>query len=136
MKNCALLCAMLVSLCSLVRAQEMKIKEVYRKTITPDYTRYEYVFSITNNTPNRLNVFVDVSLLDAQKKIVDTRFLDFETPEGQTETGSIESDYPPAVAETSGITALFYRLSIRDELQQRTYEKEGEINVPVVHKQG
>ena len=55
MKNCALLCALLLSLCSLVRAQEIKIKEVYRKTITPDYTRYEYVFSITNNTPDRLN---------------------------------------------------------------------------------
>jgi hypothetical protein len=136
MKSCALLCAMLVSLCSLVRAQEIKIKEVYRKTITPDYTRYEYVFSITNNTPNRLNIFVDVSLLDAQKKIVDTRFLDFETPEGQTETGSIESDYPPTVGGTSGIAALFYRLSVRDELQQRTYQKEGEINVPVIHKQG
>jgi hypothetical protein len=136
MKNCALLCALLLSLCSLVRAQEIKIKEVYRRTITPDYTRYEYVFSVKNNTPNRLNVFVDVSLLDAQKKIVETRFLDFETPEGETETGSIESDYPPAVAGTSGITALFYRLSVRDELQQRTYQKEGEINVPVIHKQG
>jgi hypothetical protein len=136
MKHCALLCAMLASLCSLAGAQEIQIKEVYRKTITPDYTRYEYVFSVTNDTPNRLNVFVNVSLLDAQKKIVDTRFLDFETPEGQTETGSIESDYPPAVGGTPGITALFYRLSIRDDLQQKTYQKEGEINVPVIHKQG
>lgn len=136
MKNCAFLCAILVSLCSLAQAQEIKIKEVYRKTITPDYTRYEYVFSVTNNTPNRLNVFVDVSLLDGQKKIVDTRFLDFETPEGQTETGSIESDYPPAGTGTSGITALFYRLSIRDDVQQTTYQKEGKINVPVLHKQG
>src|SRR3984957_4107593 len=136
MINCALLCAMLVTQDAVVRAQKIKIKEVYLKTITPDYTRYEYVFSIPKNTPNRLNIFVDVSLLDAQKKIVDTRFLDFETPEGQTETGSIESDYPPAVGETSGIAALFYRLSIRDELQQRTYQKEGEINVPVIHKQG
>jgi hypothetical protein len=136
MNHCALFSAMLVSLCSLVRGQEIQIKEVYRKTIAPDYTRYEYVFSVTNNTPNRLNVFVDVSLLDAQKKIVETRFLDFETPEGQTETGSIESDYPPAVAGTSGITALFYRLSIRDDVQQTTSQKEGEINVPVIHKQG
>ncbi len=136
MKNCALFCAILVSLCSLARGQEIKIKEVYRKTITPDYTRYEYVFSVTNNTPNRLNVFLDVSLLDAQKKIVDTRFLDFETPEGQTETGSIESDYPPAAAGTSGVAALFYRLSIRDEVQQTSYQKEGELNVPVIHKQG
>jgi hypothetical protein len=138
MKNCALLCVMLVSLCSLIRAQEIeiKIKEVYRKTITPDYTRYEYVFSITNNTPNRLNVFVDVSLLDAQKKIVDTRFLDFQTPEGVTETGSIESDYPPAAAGASGIAALFYRLSVRDDVQLKTYQKEGEIKVPVIHKQG
>jgi hypothetical protein len=136
MKSSALLCAVLVSLGSLAGAQEIQIKEVYRKTITPDYTRYEYVFSITNNTPNRLNVFVNVSLLDAQKKIVDTRFLDFETPEGVTETGSIESDYPPAAAGASGIAALFYRLSVRDDVQLKTYQKEGEIKVPVIHKQG
>ena len=136
MKNRVVLCAILVSLCSLAGGQEIKIKEVYRMTITADYTRYEYVFSITNNTLDRLNLFVDVNLLDPDKKIVDTRFLDFETPEGRTETGSIESDYPPTVAGTSGITASFYKLSIRDEVQQKTYQKEGAINVPVIHKQG
>jgi hypothetical protein len=136
MKSCAVLYALLVSFCSFAGAQEIKIKEVYRKTITPDYTRYEYVFSVTNNTRDRLNLFVDVSLMDSDKKIVETRFLDFETPEGQTETGSIESDYPPAVAGAPGITTLFYRLSIRDQVQQTTYQREGEINVPVIHKQG
>ena len=136
MKRCAILYALLVSFCARPGAQEIKIKEIYRRTITADYTRYEYVFSVTNNTRDRLNLFIDVNLLDSSKNIIDTRFLNFETPEGSTETGSIESDYAPTVSDTSGTTASFYKLSIRDSGRNKAYEVEGTLNVPVIHKQG
>ena len=80
MKRCAILYAFLLSFCAVARAQEIKIKEIYRRTITADYTRYEYVFSVTNRTADRLSLFIDVNLLDSSKKIIDTRFLNFETP--------------------------------------------------------
>ena len=136
MKSCAILYAFLLSFCALARAQEIKIKEIYRRTITADYTRYEYVFSVTNRTADRLSLFIDVNLLDSSKKIIDTRFLNFETPEGLTETSSIESDYAPTVSDTSGKTASFYKLSIRDASRNRNYQEEGDLNVPVIHKQG
>ena len=136
MKRCAILYAFLLSFCALARAQEIKIKEIYRRTITADYTRYEYVFSVTNRTTDRLSLFIDVNLLDSSKKIIDTRFLNFETPEGSTETSSIESDYAPTVAGTSGRTASFYKLSIRDVSRNKNYQEEGDLNVPVIHKQG
>ena len=136
MKSCAILYALLVSLSAVAGAQEIKIKEIYRRTITADYTRYEYVFSVTNNTGDRLNLFIDVNLLDSSKNIIDTRFLNFETREGVTETSSIESDYAPAVSDTSGTTASFYKLSIRDLGRYRDYEEEGDLNVPLIHKQG
>ncbi len=136
MKRCAMLSAVLVSFCALARAQEIKIKEIYRRTITADYTRYEYVFSLTNRTADRLSLFIDVNLLDSSKNIIDTRFLNFETPEGLTQTSSIESDYAPTVFDTSGTTASFYKLSIRDEGRNRNYQQEGDLNVPVIHKQG
>lgn len=136
MKRCAMLSAFLVSFCALARAQEVKIKEIYRRTITADYTRYEYVFSVTNRTADRLSLFIDVNLLDSNKNIIDTRFLDFETPEGLTQTSSIESDYAPTVSDTSGTTASFYKLSIRDVGRNRNYQEAGDLNVPVIHKQG
>ena len=136
MKRCAILYAFLVSFCALARAQEIKIKEIYRRTITADYTRYEYVFSVTNRTVDRLSLFIDVNLLDSSKKIIDTRFLNFETPEGLTETSSIESDYAPTVSDNSGTTASFYKLSIRDVSRNRNYQEEGDLNIPVIHKQG
>lgn len=136
MKRCAILYAFLLSFCALARAQEIKIKEIYRRRITADYTRYEYVFSVTNRTADRLSLFIDVNLLDSNKKIIDTRFLNFETPEGLTEISSIESDYAPTVAGTSGTTASFYKLSIRDVSRNKNYQEEGDLNVPVIHKQG
>ena len=136
MKRCAILYAFLVSFCALARAQEIKIKEIYRRTIAADYTRYEYVFSVTNRTADRLSLFIDVNLLDSSKKIIDTRFLNFETPEGLTETSSIESDYAPTVSDSSGTTASFYKLSIRDVSRNKSYQEEGDLNVPVIHKQG
>ena len=136
MKRCAILYAFLLSFCALARGQEIKIKEIYRRRITADYTRYEYVFSVTNRTADRLSLFIDVNLLDSNKKIIDTRFLNFETPEGLTETSSIESDYAPTVAGTSGTTASFYKLSIRDVSRNRNYQEQGDLNVPVIHKQG
>ena len=136
MKRCAILYAFLLSFCALARAQEIKIKGIYRRTITADYTRYEYVFSVTNRTADRLSLFIDVNLLDSSKKIIDTRFLNFETPEGLTETSSIESDYAPTVSDTSGKTASFYKLSIRDVSRNKNYQEEGDLNVPVIHKQG
>jgi hypothetical protein len=135
-KRYTILYACLVSFCAVAGAQEIKIKEIYRRTITADYTRYEYVFSVTNHTVDRLNLFIDVSLLDSNKKVVDTRFLSFDTPEGMTETGSIESDHPPAAVATSGVTASFYKLAIRDESRNRAYEKKGDLKVPVIHKEG
>jgi hypothetical protein len=136
MKRCAMLSAFLVSFCALARAQEIKIKEIYRRTITADYTRYEYVFSVTNRTADRLSLFIDVNLLDSSKNIIDTRFLGFETPEGLTQTSSIESDCAPTVSGTSGTTASFYKLSIRDMSRNRNYQEEGDLNVPVIHKPG
>ena len=136
MKRCAILYAFLVSFCAVAGAQEIKIKEIYRRTITADYTRYEYVFSVTNRTADRLSLFIDVNLLDSSKNIIDTRFLNFETREGLTETGSIESDYAPTVSGTSGTTASFYKLSIRDVGRNRDYQEKGDLNVPVIHKQG
>ena len=136
MKSCAILYALLVSFCAVAGAQEIKIKEIYRRTITADYTRYEYVFSVTNCTADRLSLFIDVNLLDSSKKIIDTRFLNFETPEGLTETSSIESDYAPTVSDNSPTTASFYKLSIRDVSRNRHYQEEGDLNVPVIHKRG
>jgi len=136
MKSCAILFALLVTFATVAGAQEIKLKEVYRRTITADYTRYEYVFSMTNHTADRLLLFIDVSLLDSGKNIVDTRFLSFETPEGSTQTGSIESDDAPTVSATSGTTASFYKLSIRDAGRNKVYEEKGDINVPVIHKKG
>jgi hypothetical protein len=138
MKRCVILYVVLMSFCALGGAQEIKIKikEIYRRTITSDYTRYEYVFSVTNHTTERLNLFIDVSLLDSGKNILETRFLNFETPEGATETGSIESDYPPTVSATSGTTASFYKLSIRDPALNKVYEQGGDLNVKVIHRQG
>ena len=136
MKSGAILYVFLVSFCAVAGAQEIKIKEIYRRTITADYTRYEYVFSVTNRTGDRLNLFIDVNLLDSSKNIIDTRFLNFETSEGLTETSSIESDYAPTVSGTSGTTASFYKLSIRDLGRHRDYEEEGDLNVPLIHKQG
>jgi hypothetical protein len=136
MKRCAILYTLLVSFCARAGAQEIKIKEIYRRTITADYTRYEYVFSVANRTGDRLNLFIDVNLLDSSKNIIDTRFLNFETPQGLTETSSIESDYAPAVSGTSGTTASFYKLSIRDLGRHRDYEEGGDLNVPLIHKQG
>jgi hypothetical protein len=134
MKRCAVLCVALVGFCVFSGAQEVKIKEIYRRTITADYTRYEYVFSVTNHRADRLSLFIDVSLLDANENILDTRFLNFETPEGATETASIESDYPPTGSATSGATASFYKLSIRDGSLNRAYEQQGNLNVSVIHK--
>jgi hypothetical protein len=136
MKRCAILYILLVTFCARAGAQQIKIKEIYRRTITADYTRYEYVFSLTNRTADRLSLFIDVNLLDASKNIIDTRFLNFETPEGLTETGSIESDCAPTVSDTGGTTASFYKLSIRDSGRNRAYEEAGDLNVPVIHKQG
>lgn len=136
MKRCAVLYACLVCFCALAEAQEVKIKEIYRRTITADYTRYEYVFSVTNRTRDRLSLFIDVNLLNSRKNIIDSRFLNFETPEGLTETSSIESDYAPTVSDTSETTASFYKLSIRDSGRNRTYEEEGNLNVQVIHKKG
>jgi len=136
MKSGAILYAFLVSFCAVAGAQEIKIKEIYRRTITADYTRYEYVFSVTNRSVDGLNLFIDVNLLDSSKNIIDTRFLNFETREGLTETSSIESDYAPTVSGISGTTASFYKLSIRDLGRNRDYEEEGDLNVPLIHKQG
>jgi hypothetical protein len=136
MKIYALLSVFLVSFCALAGAQEIKVKEIYRRTITADYTRYEYVFSLTNRTSDRLSLFIDVNLLDSHKKIIDTRFLNFQTPEGLTETGSIESDYAPTGSGSSGTTASFYRLSIRNSGRNITYQEEGNLNVPVIPKKG
>ena len=73
MKSCAILYVIFLSFCAVAGAQEIKIKEIYRRTITADYTRYEYVFSVTNRTIDRLNLFIDVNLLDSSKNIIDTR---------------------------------------------------------------
>jgi hypothetical protein len=136
MKGWVLVSALILSFCACAGAQEIKIKEIYQKTITPDYTRYEYVFSVTNHTADRLMLFLDVNLMDSAKKIVDTRFLSFETPEGATETASIESDYAPQITGSTGTTVSFYRLTIRDEGFGKVYEKEGDLKVPVIHKRG
>jgi hypothetical protein len=134
MNACAILSALLLSFCALAGAQEIKLKQINRKTISADYTRYEYVFSVTNRTSVGLNLFIDVHLLDSKKNIIDTRFLNFETPGDSTETGSVESDIgPTAGSGTPGPTASFYKLSIRDYVQHRAYEKEGNLNVPVIH---
>jgi hypothetical protein len=136
MKGRIILPALILTFAACAGAQEIKIKEIYQRTITPDYTRYEYVFLITNHTADRLMLFLDVSLLDSAKKVVDTRFLSFETPQGTTETGSIESDYGPSVAVNTGTAVSFYRLSIRTDGPGKVYEKEGDLNVPVIHKRG
>ena len=68
---------------TLMRHMTMIVEQIVERVrrITADYTRYEYVFSVTNRTADRLSLFIDVNLLDSNKKIIDTRFLNFETPE-------------------------------------------------------
>jgi hypothetical protein len=136
MRIYSILCLLLVNFCPIGTAQQIKLKEIYRITINADYTRYKYVFSVTNRTPDRLNLLVDVNLLDSGKNIVDTRFMSFQTPKGSTGTDSIESNCAPGVSDDFKATASFYRLSIRDEGHHRTYEEVGNLNVPVVHKKG
>jgi hypothetical protein len=136
MKRYVIQSIILASFFAVARAQEIKLKAIYWRTITAEYTRYEYVFSVKNRTSDRLHVFVDVNLLDSNKNIVDTRFLSFHTPQGSTGTESIESDFGPAVSGSSGTTASSYRLSIRDEVKHRTYREVGDLNVPVIHKKG
>ncbi len=74
--------------------------------------------------------------MDAQKKIVDTRFLDFETPEGRNRNG-----FHRVGLSTRGCRNLRDYCFILQAIRQRrrpakTYQKEGEIKVPVIHKQG
>ena len=130
--------ALLSSFLPAARAQEIKLVTVYRKTISADYTRYEYVFSTTNHTRHRLNLSADVSLLDAKNDPLDTRFIFFEARPGDSQTSSIESDVAPTSAPGGAPAqgACFYRLNVRDHAHSRSYEKGGVVaGVAVVHKQ-
>ncbi|HEY0791018.1 MAG TPA: hypothetical protein VGD78_08125, partial [Chthoniobacterales bacterium] len=92
-------------------------------------------FTTTNNSAHRLHLFVNVSLMDSEQEPLDERFMFFETRPGHSQTASIESDIPPAIPEAGERRACSYRMHIRDDALNRTYEKEGLIQgVPVIHQ--
>lgn len=133
----ALFALLVIGRCEAGDIQPIKLVKIYRWTIRPDYTRYEYVFSTTNHKPHRLNLAADVSLLNPDKNEVGTGFIYFETPPGKTATNSIEADAPPISSGDSAREASEYRLEVRDHAMTKRYDEEGSVaGVPVVHKQG
>jgi hypothetical protein len=136
MKRYAILFGFLLCFSAPAKAQIIKLKEVYRRTITADYTRYEYVFVAVNNTRHRLSLFADVSLLDVNKNVLDKRFIYFETSPKAVGQSTMESDYGPSGSDASAVNAISYKLSIRDNALSKRYELEGLIACPIVHKKG
>jgi hypothetical protein len=136
MKKWALVFFCIIGASSGALAQQIQLKVIYQKAIRPDYTRYEYVFSVHNDTPHRLRLFANVCLLDASDKVLDERFMNFETLPGTSSTDSIESDCGPAGSETAKTPALSYRLLIRDDAMNTTSQKEGNLDAPIVNEQG
>jgi hypothetical protein len=136
MKRILILCLFLSGLCYGAPEQKIVLKEIYRRIITPDYTRYEYVFSLTNSEPHRLDLLIIVNFLGPDGKVLDNRFLYFGTLADATELASVESDWGPMVPGPNGASACSYRLHVRDGEREQTYELEGNLNVPVTPKRG
>jgi hypothetical protein len=139
MKTFAILCIFLATSWTAIGEQEMHdvtLKEIHRKTFPSGRIRYEYVFLANNDTRHRLNLIINVALLDASKKIIDNRFLSFDTRAGMMSTGSVEFDYGPPGSRKEGPTASFYKLYIRNESHRRSYEKEGNLAVPLIQQKG
>jgi hypothetical protein len=137
MKKFAILCIFFATSWTALAEQQLhdvSLKEIHRRTFPNGHIRYEYVFFANNDTRHRLNLIINVYLLDAAKKVLDQRFISFDTRSGLTETGKVESDYGPAVAGSRRIAASFYRLDIRNESHRRSYEKEGDLNVPLIQE--
>jgi hypothetical protein len=137
MKKFAILCCFFATSWTALAEQQLhdvSLKEIHRRTFPNGHIRYEYVFFANNNTPHRFNLIINVYLLDEAKKVLDQRFLFFDTRSGSKATGTVESDYGPAVAGSRRIAASFYRLDIRNESHRRAYEKEGDLNVPLIQE--
>jgi hypothetical protein len=136
MNRYAILFGFLLCFSASAKAQIIKLKEVYRRTITADYIRYEYVFVAVNNTRHRLSLFADVSLLDVDKNVLDKRFIYFETAPKAVGQSTVESDYGPSGSDPSAVNAISYKLSVRDNALSKRYELEGLIACPIIHKRG
>jgi hypothetical protein len=135
MKSYLLGCILGLALCVSGLAQDIRLSKIYSKVIRPDCTRFEYVFSAYNNTHHRLNLIGYACLLDADMKILDKRFISFETPAGKTSENSIESHTVPVTAPDPG-EARYFRLDMQDNAFRRPLIIEGEIKIPSVRKAG
>ena len=131
MKKYLLGCSLGLALCATGLAQDIRLSKIYSKAIRPDCTRFEYVFAAYNNTRHRLNLIGFACLLDADMKVIDKRYLSFETPAGKTTEASIESHTAPVTAADPG-QAYYFRLDMQDNAYRRPLIIEGEIKIPSV----
>jgi hypothetical protein len=121
---------------SVSQFHDVTLKQIRCKTFPTGRIRYEYVFEANNDSGHRLNLIINVSLLDASKNVIDSRFLAFDNRPGTLSTGSIESDYGPSSSDKNRPVAAFYRLHIRNESHRRSYQKEGNLAVPLIRCKG
>jgi hypothetical protein len=133
MKKYLLGCTLGLALCATGFAQNIRLAKIYSKAIRPDCTRFEYVFSANNHTRHRLNLIGYACLLDADMKIIEKRFVSFETPPGKTSESSIESHCAPVTAPDPG-EARYFRLDMQDNAFRRPLIIEGEVKIPSVPK--
>jgi hypothetical protein len=129
------ICVFSLTWCTISVAQQIALKEIYPKTIRPDYTRFEYVFSANNDTRHRLNLVGYACLLDAKKNIIDRRFVSFETRPGNVSDCSIESDLAPVAFSENPGRVSFYRLYLRDNAMRKSLELDGDVTAPITQKQ-
>jgi hypothetical protein len=135
MNRLFILCLLLAGICHTASAQKVVLKEIH-KTVTPNYTRYQYVFSFTNHETHTAFLLIRVMLLDANGGVLARRFLSFETRGGATQESSIESHHGPKGSDNSAKAVSSYRLEIRDGERNKTYDLEGGVDVPLILKRG
>jgi hypothetical protein len=133
MKKYLLGCILGLALCASGLAQDIRLSKIYSMAIRPDCTRFEYVFSAYNNTRHRLNLIGYACLLDANMKIIDKRYVSFETPAGKTTENSVESHCAPVTSPDPG-QACYFRLDMQDNAFRRPLIIEGEVKIPSVTK--
>jgi hypothetical protein len=117
-------------------AQEIQLRQIYSKAIRPDCVRFEYVFSAKNETRHRLNLVGSALLLDAQRHVLDHRFVSFETAAGQTSDSSIESSLAPVYCVEIPGKAFYFRLKLQDNALRKPVEIDGTIKAPISPKEG
>jgi hypothetical protein len=131
MKRFAIICTLLLCSLSALVAQEIKLQSINYRTYG-GRVRYVYNFALMNSTQRRMNIVGYASLLDADKNVLEKRFIIFDPRPGTLGKDSVESFYGPVPSPSQPRTVSFYKLNFRDDSHHKNFEREGSVAVPLI----